>query len=84
MEWICGRMVHLRIFYATLRESGLLKLPIEMVATIFKHVTESGIVVWISKIVKDGPPQRHIQHVSEAIEIWRGADDDTASPQNLP
>ena len=58
-EWVCGRMVHLRIFYAALRESGLLKLPIEMIATIFKHMTESGFVIWVLKIVKDGPPHRH-------------------------
>ena len=52
-------MVHLRIFYAALREPSLLKLPIEMIATIFKHVTESDFGIWILEIVKDGPPQRH-------------------------
>jgi hypothetical protein len=77
-------MVHLRIFYTALRESGFLELPIKMISTIFKHMTESGFVIWISKIVKDGLPQRHIYYVSEAVEIWRGADDDTARPQNIP
>jgi hypothetical protein len=66
-------MVHLRIFYAVLRESNFLKLPIEMI----------DIVIWISKIVKDVQAQGHIHYISEAVEIWRGADDDTPRPQNL-
>jgi hypothetical protein len=52
-------MVHLRIFYAASREPGPLHLPIEMIATIFKHMIERDILIGILKIVKDGPPQRH-------------------------
>jgi len=52
-------MVHLRILYATLGESCLLKLPLEMLTTIFQHVTEGDVVFWILKVVEDGPPQRH-------------------------
>ena len=55
-ERISGQMVHFRVFYAALRESGLLKLPIEMTATIFEHVNKSGFVIWILKIIKDEPP----------------------------
>ena len=83
-EWVCRQMVHLRIFYAAFRESDLLKLPIQMIATIFNYMTESNVVIRISKMVKDGQPQGHIHYVSEAVEVWRGADDDAARPQNLP
>jgi hypothetical protein len=77
-------MVHLRIFYAASREPGLLHLPIEVIATIFKHMAESNILIGILKIVKDGLPKGHKYYVSEAVEIRRGADDDTARPQDLP
>ena len=66
------------IFNAASRESGLLKLPIEMLAAIFKHMAERGFVFWVSKIVKDRLPQSHIHHVSQTVEIWRGADDGSA------
>jgi hypothetical protein len=49
-------MVHLGIFYVALGEPGLLKLPIEMTATIFKHMTGSDVGIRILKIVKDRPP----------------------------
>ena len=49
-------MVHLRIFYAVLRERGPLELPIEVIVTVFKHMTESDFLVWILKMIKDGPP----------------------------
>src|SRR5580700_9658436 len=77
-------MVHLRILHAALRESTLLELPIEMIAAIFKDMKESNVVVRILKIVKDLTPQRHINYVSQAVEIRRGADDHTARPQNFP
>jgi hypothetical protein len=54
-----------------------------MIATIFKHMTESGFVIWVSKIVKDGPSQSHIKYVSEAVEVWRTADDRAARAQDL-
>jgi|SRR6516165_187026 hypothetical protein len=75
-------MAHLRIFYSALREPGLLHLPIEMIATIFKHMTEGDILIGISKIVKERLAQRHKDYVSQAVQIGRGADDDTARPQN--
>src|SRR4030095_12423130 len=77
-------MVHLRIFDLASREAGLLHLPIEMIATIFKHMTQRDILIGILKIVKDGPPQRHKHQVSETVKIGRGADDNPARPQNLP
>jgi hypothetical protein len=77
-------MVHLRIFDAASREPGLLHLPIEMIATIFKHMTESNILIGILKIVKNGLPKRHKYYVPEAVEIGRGADDDSARSHNLP
>jgi hypothetical protein len=55
-ERISGQMVHSRVFYAALRESGPLKLPIKMIATIFEHVNKSGFVIWILKIIKGEPP----------------------------
>src|SRR5271165_4688708 len=76
-------MVHLRILHAALREPRLLKLPVEMIATIFKHMKERNILIGILKMVKDLPPQRHIHQVSEAVEIRRSADHSTARPQNL-
>src|SRR5271163_2234622 len=83
-ERIGRHMMHLRIFYEALREPGLLKLPAEMIATIFKHMKKSDFIIWILKIVKNRPPQRHIHYISQAVEIWCGADDDTAGPQNPP
>ena len=74
-ERICGDVVHLRIFNAASRESGLLELPTEMLAAIFKHMAERGFVFRVSKIVKDRMPQSHIHHVSQTVEIWRSADD---------
>ncbi len=50
-------MVHLRIFHAVFCESGLLKLPIEVIAAVFEHMKESDVVIWVSKIVEDLPPQ---------------------------
>jgi hypothetical protein len=83
MERICGQVMHLRIFHTILGESGLLKLPIEVIAAVFKHMKERDIVIWVLKMVKDLPPQRHIHHIPEAVEIWRGADEDTARTQNI-
>ena len=62
----------------------LLKLPFEMIATIFKDMAESNVLIGILKIVKDALPKGHKQYISEAVEIRRGADDDTARPQDLP
>jgi len=50
---------------------------------IFKHMTESNIFIGILKIVKDGLPKRHKYYVSEAVEIGRRADDDSARSHNL-
>src|ERR1700733_9840202 len=83
IERICGHVVHLRVFNAASCESGLLKLPTEMFAAIFKHMTKRGFVFRISKIVKDRVPQCHIHHVSETVEIWRSADDGSAGSQHL-
>ena len=47
-----------------MREPGLLELPTEMIATIFKHVLKRDFLIWILKIVKDAPPQRHEHYVS--------------------
>src|SRR5215831_7354549 len=93
MEWIaepghgskqriCGGMLHLGIFHPAFGESGLLELPVEMIAAVFQHVTESDIGIRVLKMVKDSPPQRHIHQVSEAVQVRRGADDDAARPQN--
>jgi hypothetical protein len=54
-----------------------------MIATIFKDVTEGVIILGILKVVKDAPPQRHKQQVSEAVQIRCRAHDDTARTQNL-
>jgi hypothetical protein len=55
-----------------------------MLAAIFKHVAKSDFVVWKSKMVEDRVPQSHIHQISKAVKIWRGADDGTVRPQNLP
>ena len=72
------------MFYAAFRESSLLKLPIEVLATIFKHMTKSSVRIWILKIVEDWVPHGHVHYVSEAVEVRRRADDDPARPQYLP
>jgi hypothetical protein len=48
--------VHLAILNPALLESGFLKLPRQVIATIFKHMTETGIAIWILKMVKNAPP----------------------------
>ena len=73
-------MVHLNILYAVLLEADLFELPVEVIATVLKHVTEGDIFIWILKIVEDGVSQRHVYYVPEAIEIWRGAYNDAAGP----
>ena len=55
-----------------------------MTAAIFKHMSETGFALGILKRDKNLPAQRHVNDVSGTIEIWRGADDCTARPQNLP
>jgi hypothetical protein len=77
-------MVHLTVLHTALLESRPLELPIEMVATVFEHMTESDVFIGVLKIVEDGPPQHHINQISKPVEIRRGADDDPAGPQNLP
>jgi hypothetical protein len=77
-------MMHLRILHAASGEPGLVNLPIEMIATIFEDMTESDILIRISKIVKNGAAQRHEDYVSQAAEVGRRADDDTVGPQNPP
>jgi len=79
-EWVGWEVVHLNILYAVLLEADLFKLPVEMIATVFKHVTEGDIFIRILKIVEDGVSQRHVNYVSEAIEIWSSADNDAAGP----
>jgi hypothetical protein len=73
-------MVHLRIFFAAFRESDLLKLPIQMITTIFERMTESNVVILILKMVRWAAPGPY----TIRLEVWHGADDDTARLQNLP
>src|ERR1039458_9834219 len=77
-------MVHIRIFHAVFREASLLKLPLEMVPTVFEHMKKCCVVIGVSKIVEDLPPQSHKHNVSKPVEIRGGANDDTTGTQNLP
>jgi hypothetical protein len=47
-----------------------------MVATVFKHVTQSDILVWVLKIVEYRVPEHHVSDIPEAVEIWRSANED--------
>jgi hypothetical protein len=74
--------MHLRILNAAPRESGLLELPVEMSATIFKHMAESDFVVWIPKVIEDRMSNCHVYQVSQTVEIRRRTYNDSARPQN--
>jgi hypothetical protein len=69
-------MMHLGVFYTVLREPSPLKLPIEVLATIFKHMSESNFRIGVLKKVKEAPSYRHKHQVSEAKEVWSSADND--------
>jgi hypothetical protein len=83
VERIRGHVVKLTILDAVLRKSGRLELPIEMLATIFKHMAQSDISVWILKIVEYRMSERHIDNIPEAVEIWGGADEHPTWSEDL-
>src|ERR1700686_1410286 len=76
-------MVHLRVLDPALRKPGLFELPLQMVAAVFQHMAKSDILIRVLKIIENFPSQRHINDVTEAIEIGCGTDDHAARAQNL-
>lgn len=87
-EWpeqrICWQALHLATLNPAFLKPSLLKLPRQVIATIFKYVPEGDIgVIWILKILKHAPPERHKHQVPEPVQVWCCADEQTARPQNL-
>jgi len=83
VERIRRHVVKLTILDAVLRKSGRLELPIEMLATIFKHMAQSDISVWVLEIIEYRMSERHIYNIPEAVEIWGGADEDPTRSEYL-
>lgn len=69
VERIRGYMVKLATFPRYICKSSLLELPIEMVATVFEHMTQRNVFIWILKVFEYAMSDRHIQNVSETVEI---------------
>jgi hypothetical protein len=82
MERIRGYMVQLTIFDAVFCESSLLELPVEVIATVLKHVKQGRVLVRVLKMVENWSSERHIHDVSQAVKIWRRADEDSPRPKN--
>jgi hypothetical protein len=54
-----------------------------MVTTVFDPVAEPRVVLRDAKVIENRDTGSHIDHISEAVEIWSRADNKSTGPQRL-
>lgn len=81
-DWVGGQVAHLNNFYREWSEPSFLELPFEMITAVFQHMAEAPVAVWILEVLVDFFAQCHVYQISQAVQIWSRADEDTRRPEN--